>query len=69
MDEYIQVGVTAMRDPAGNFLPSVPLYIRAEDQDKVGQPYLDDALFKQLVNKWKEYEKSARRERKKRSAD
>lgn len=30
--EYVQVGVTAYRDPAtGEFLPSVPLYARAED--------------------------------------
>ena len=31
-EKYIQVGVTALRDPAtGEFLPAVPLYIKAED--------------------------------------
>lgn len=31
-DKYIQIGVTALRDHAtGNFLPAVPLYIKAED--------------------------------------
>lgn len=32
-EKYIQVGVTAMRDPAtGEFLPAVPLYIKADPQ-------------------------------------
>lgn len=32
MADFIQVGVTALRDPAtGELLPAVPLYIRAED--------------------------------------
>ena len=31
-ERFIQVGVTALRDPAtGDFLPAVPLYIKAED--------------------------------------
>ena len=34
-EKYIQVGVTALRDPAtGGFLPSVPLYIKADDAAK-----------------------------------
>lgn len=35
MARYIQVGVTAMRDPVNPeiMLPAVPLYIRAEDQE------------------------------------
>lgn len=33
---YIQVGVTALRDPiTGDFLPSVPLYVKAEDGREV----------------------------------
>ena len=32
-EQYIQIGVTALRDPAtGDFLPAVPLYIKAEEQ-------------------------------------
>ena len=32
MDGFIQVGVTAARDPlTGGFLPAVPLYIEATD--------------------------------------
>ena len=50
MSEYIQVGVTAMRDPiTGDFLPSVPLYIRAEDQEKVEPPIIDDAACTRVV--------------------
>lgn len=31
---YIQVGVTALRDPiTGDFLPAVPLYIKAETEE------------------------------------
>ena len=31
-EKFIQVGFTALRDPAtGDFLPAVPLYIKAED--------------------------------------
>lgn len=31
-DEYIQIGYTALRDPAtGDYLPAVPLYIKASD--------------------------------------
>ena len=33
MAEYIQIGVTALRDPkTGEILESVPLYIREEDR-------------------------------------
>ena len=27
---YVQVGVTALRGPKGEFLPAVPLYVRSE---------------------------------------
>lgn len=27
---FIQVGLTALRDPRGNFLPGVPLYIKID---------------------------------------
>ena len=31
-DEYIQIGYTALHDPAtGDYLPAVPLYIKASD--------------------------------------
>ena len=30
-ETYIQIGVTALRTPTGDFLPSVPLYIKATE--------------------------------------
>lgn len=39
MDSYIQIGVTALRDPVtGEALPAVPLYVREEDAEKVAPP-------------------------------
>lgn len=31
---YIQVGVTALRSPTGDFLPSVPIYIKTNEAIK-----------------------------------
>ena len=62
-DKYIQVGVTALRDPAtGDFLPSVPLYIRAEDAEKPIVPKTDGGLMKELSAKMKEYHLGLMRE-------
>ena len=37
MSRFIQVGMTAMRDPVtGDFLESVPLYAEAEDLRRTG---------------------------------
>lgn len=43
-ERYIQVGVTALRNPAtGEFLPAVPLYIKAEDDaEEMEQKVIDD---------------------------
>lgn len=30
-ETYIQIGVTALRTPTGDFLPSVPLYIKSAE--------------------------------------
>ena len=66
MSEYIQVGATAMRDPiTGDFLPSVPLYVRADDQKTVDAPVFDDAAIRMLADKWKQYVQASRREKKK----
>lgn len=67
MDGYIQIGSTALRDPAtGDFLPSVPLYIRAEDREKVTIPVIcGEDLARKLADKFKEYKKAERAEKKK----
>lgn len=33
-ETYIQIGVTALRSPTGEFLPSVPLYIKTDEAVK-----------------------------------
>ena len=42
--KYIQVGVTAMRDPkTGDFLPAIPLYVKVEDVgEDAEKPMLED---------------------------
>lgn len=40
-EKYIQIGVTALRDPGtGDFLPAVPLYIKAEEGAEEAQEKL-----------------------------
>ena len=44
-ESYIQIGVTALRDKMGNFLPSVPLYVKASDAMRgCGQDLGEDPL-------------------------
>lgn len=63
MSGYIQIGSTAMRDPAsGEFLPSVPLFIRAEDRQQCEAPVIDgDALARSLAEKIREYKRLERK--------
>ena len=41
--KYVQIGVTALRSPTGEFLPSVPMYI-AVDDDSNTKKLLDEPL-------------------------
>ena len=46
-ERYVQVGVTALRDPVtGKFLPAVPLFIREEDAKRPEMPRSDGGLMK-----------------------
>lgn len=54
-EEYIQVGVTAMRGPDGSFLPAVPLYIRADDSAKAGEARLTEDIGRLLAARMKAY--------------
>ena len=57
---YLQIGATALRDPiTGNFLPSVPLFVRAEDSEGVAEPLAYD--LRQLGKKVEEYRREAER--------
>lgn len=54
--EFIQVGCTAMRDPAtGGYLPAVPLYIKAEDWAVEAQERLINDLGKLFAHRMKQY--------------
>lgn len=56
MDGYIEVGLTALRDPAtGDFLPAVPLYIRAEDWAVEAQQSLINDLGRLFALRFKQY--------------
>lgn len=55
-----QIGVTAMRDPAtGAFLPSVPLYINAEDSGRLPEAMSYD--LRKLASQVEEYRKESAR--------
>ena len=64
MSEYIQIGSTALRDPVtGDFLPAVPLYIRAEDREACEAAVIDgDALQKELAKKFAAYKEAERKQ-------
>ena len=53
---FIQVGVTALRDPAtGDFLPAVPLYIKAECGAEEAEQKLIDGIGNLLARRIKAY--------------
>lgn len=54
--EFVQVGCTALRDPAtGEYLPAVPLYIKAEDWAVEAQDRLINDLGKLFAHRMKQY--------------
>ena len=55
-EKYIQVGVTALRDPAtGEFLPAVPLYIKAEDGAEEAEEKLIEDSGKLMAERIRRY--------------
>jgi len=55
-EKYIQIGVTALRDPAtGGFLPAVPLYIKADEAAEEAERQMIADLAKVLARKMKTY--------------
>lgn len=55
-DKYIEVGVTALRDPAtGGYLPAVPLYIKAEDGAEEAEQRLISDLGSLFAHQMKAY--------------
>ena len=55
-EKYIQIGVTALRDPAtGELLPAVPLYIKADDMAEQEEQKLIDGIGNLLAHRFKDY--------------
>ena len=63
MSEFIQVGVTALRDPkTGDFLPAVPLYIEKTDEAKASADHLVEDIRQLLAARFAEYVRGTQRE-------
>ena len=55
-EEFIQVGFTALRDPAtGGFLPAVPLYVRATQETTAAETEMLDDIATLFKDKMKQY--------------
>ncbi len=55
-DEYIQIGVTALRDPkTGEYLPAVPMYIKNEDEAAEAQAELHKNIGKLFADRMRRY--------------
>lgn len=62
-EKFIQVGFTALRDPAtGDFLPAVPLYIKAEDGAEESAERLTQDIGKLLAERMRRYRERCREE-------
>lgn len=62
MEKYIQIGVTALRDPGtGEYLPAVPLYIRAEDGAEEAEEKLIADVGKLLAHRMRAYAEGCRK--------
>jgi len=58
-EKFIQIGVTALRDPAtGDFLPAVPLYIKAEDGAEEAEEKLVHDIGKLLAARMRKYKEA-----------
>lgn len=58
-ERFIQIGVTALRDPAtGDFLPAVPLYIKAEDGASESAVGLAQDIGKLLAQRMRHYKEA-----------
>lgn len=68
-EKMVQIGVTALRSPSGEFLPSIPLYIKEEDAGKInpatGRTVQEDLALtdvaKVFADKFKVYAEGTKR--------
>lgn len=55
-EKYIQVGMTAMRDPKTHeFLPAVPLYVKVDDVGEEAEKPMREDFAKLMALKFKQY--------------
>lgn len=58
-ESFIQVGVTALRSPMGDFLPAVPLYIKSDQLKQSKLTQSEENLLRDVsgvfVDKYKQY--------------
>lgn len=58
-ESFIQVGVTALRSPMGDFLPAVPLYIKSDHLKQSKLTQSEENLLREVsgvfVDKYKQY--------------
>ena len=60
MNEFIQIGQAALRDPVtGDFLPAVPLYTERAQAEKIPEPDLQD-IGSILAEKMRTYRRDTR---------
>lgn len=56
MSKYIEIGFTALRDPAtGGFLPAVPLYIESAEDVKDSEAAMIKDIGHVFADKFKQY--------------
>ena len=71
-EKMVQIGIAALRDSSGGFLPSVPLFIREEDAGEInpttGRTVQEDLALddvaKIFADKFKQYADGNRKRRK-----
>ena len=65
MTDYVQIGTTALRDPrTGEFLESVPLFVKAEDAGKCQSVVISgEDLARTLADKFGDYLKQSKKSR------
>ncbi len=56
MQKFIQIGITALRDPAtGDFLPAVPLYIEATENATQAESAMIKDIGRVFAERMKQY--------------
>lgn len=56
MPNYIQIGITALRDPAtGGFLPAVPLYIETTESASLAEQAMTKDIGRVFAARMKQY--------------